>query len=32
MPLEIWLAIGIALFVAIFEPMTSSKKKEDDDN
>lgn len=32
MPLEIWLVIGIALFVAIFEPMTSSKKKEDDDN
>lgn len=36
MPLEIWIVIGIALFIAIFEPMTplekKEDKKEDDDN
>jgi hypothetical protein len=32
MPLEIWLVIGIALFIAIFEPTTSSKEKEDNDH
>lgn len=32
MPMEIWIVIGIALFIAIFEPMTSSKKEEDNDH
>lgn len=31
MPLEIWIAIGAALFVVIFLPMMSATKKKDDD-
>ena len=33
MPLEIWIAIGAALFVVIFLPtMTATKKKEDNES
>jgi hypothetical protein len=31
MPLEIWIAIGAALFVVIFLPMMNSMQKKDDD-
>lgn len=32
MPVEIWIAIGAGLFVAIFVPMTSTKKKDEDES
>lgn len=32
MPIEILIAMGLALFVAIFVPMTSTKKKGEDES